>query len=357
METLNEEKASIKAIIRNAGAFIAWVVGSGFATGQEILQFFTSYGYVSYGIILINLAGFIFISRVLLLNGYEHRNEEKFDHYRFYCGNKLGLVYTWFVPAALVIALAVLTAASGATMSEYFGVNRLIGSSVMSVLVLCVYLSGFENLIKIISKIGPVVVFFIILIGIITIINDFPNIGKIGEYERVLSPMQAAPSWIISSVLYLSLNFVNGSPFFTALGKTAKNQSDAKWGALVGAIALILVITVVNSSVLLNAGDAASLSVPTLYLARRISYAFGLAFSIVLMLGVFSSCSALMWSFCNHFFPGTRKNKIIAVATSVVTLAIGLFPFQVLVAVLYPIIGYMGLVFLALVVYKGIKKA
>jgi uncharacterized membrane protein YkvI len=27
-----------------AGAFIAWIMGSGFATGQEIFQFFTSYG-------------------------------------------------------------------------------------------------------------------------------------------------------------------------------------------------------------------------------------------------------------------------------------------------------------------------
>ena len=39
-----------KAVMKYAGAFIAWVIGSGFATGQEILQFFTSYGYYSYGV-------------------------------------------------------------------------------------------------------------------------------------------------------------------------------------------------------------------------------------------------------------------------------------------------------------------
>ena len=29
-----------------AGAFIAFLIGSGFATGQEVLQYFSSYGYL-----------------------------------------------------------------------------------------------------------------------------------------------------------------------------------------------------------------------------------------------------------------------------------------------------------------------
>jgi len=55
---MNEEnKCSKKAVVKYAGAFIAWVVGSGFATGQEALQFFSSYGYMSYGVLLINFIG------------------------------------------------------------------------------------------------------------------------------------------------------------------------------------------------------------------------------------------------------------------------------------------------------------
>ncbi|HBC31091.1 MAG TPA: hypothetical protein DC024_07605 [Clostridiales bacterium] len=49
-----KSKCSKKAIIKYTGAFIAWVIGSGFATGQEALQFFSSYGYLSYGVLLIN---------------------------------------------------------------------------------------------------------------------------------------------------------------------------------------------------------------------------------------------------------------------------------------------------------------
>nr|WP_304055428.1 hypothetical protein [Enterocloster clostridioformis] len=35
-------RCRIRDVDTFAGAFIAWIIGSGFATGQEILQFFTS---------------------------------------------------------------------------------------------------------------------------------------------------------------------------------------------------------------------------------------------------------------------------------------------------------------------------
>ncbi len=37
-------KQSYINIFKIAGAYIAYVIGSGFATGQEIVQFFTVYG-------------------------------------------------------------------------------------------------------------------------------------------------------------------------------------------------------------------------------------------------------------------------------------------------------------------------
>ena len=41
---MTESRIDYRNVIRISGAYVAWVMGSGFATGQEILQFFTSYG-------------------------------------------------------------------------------------------------------------------------------------------------------------------------------------------------------------------------------------------------------------------------------------------------------------------------
>jgi len=357
MEVLEKEKYSIKAIIKYAGAFIAWVVGSGFATGQEILRFFSSYGYASYFAVLFNLVGFIFVGQVILVKGYEHRSEDKFNHFLFFCGKKLGAVYSWLVPSALLLVMSALVSGAGATLSEYYGINHYIGSAIMAAMVLCAYLIGFEKLIKILSMVGPAIIIFILVVGLITVIIDFHHISEIGEHETELAALKPAPLWVISAILYIPLNFLCSSPYYTALGKSAKNRKDAKWGAIAGAIIIIIVVTIMNTAILLNAGESASLSVPTLYLAKKISYVLGAAFSIILILGIFSSCSTMMWSFCNKFFTeGTRKNRIFAVITSVIIFIIGLFPFRDLVGIFYPLIGYLGLIFIACVIYRGLGK-
>ena len=72
-----------------AGAYVAWIMGSGFATGQEIFQFFTSYGYRSYIILAINLVGFLVVGITVLDAGQRHRELKDFNHFEYFCGKKL----------------------------------------------------------------------------------------------------------------------------------------------------------------------------------------------------------------------------------------------------------------------------
>lgn len=353
-----QDKCSKKSVIKFAGAFIAWVIGSGFATGQEVLQFFTSYGYFSYGVVFINLVGFLFLGQVLLVTGYEHKTEIAFNHFKYFCGEKLGAFYSWLIPITLILIMPILISGAGATIYEYYGINHYIGSGVMAGMVLCAYLIGFERLIKIVSTIGPVIIIFSLFVGSITVIKDFNNFMEISKYQSILNKSQSAPHWTISSILYLSLNFLSGSSYFIELGKSSENQKDAKYGALLGAIALVLSITIMNTAILLNTKNIASLSIPVLYLAKNISYILGAVFSIVLILGMFSSCSAMMWSVCSRFTIGGKKgNYIFAGLISICTFVLGLFSFSKLVGIFYPLVGYIGLIFIGCVIYKGIKKS
>ena len=129
-----KQGSSTKRIFGIAGAFVAWVIGSGFATGQEILQFFTSYGYASYGVVIINLIGFLVLGPMLLGTGFEHREEVGFDHFRYFCGPKLGAFYSWLIPVTLVLVMAVLISGAGATLSEYYGLNHYAGAALMAVM-------------------------------------------------------------------------------------------------------------------------------------------------------------------------------------------------------------------------------
>lgn len=350
-------KKEIKASIKYAGAFIAWVVGSGFATGQEILQFFGSYGWKSVAVLAVNLVGFAVLGMIMLSEGYENRETEDFRHYEYYCGKKIGKIYSVIIPVTLVLLMSVLISAAGATLNQYYSVNRYLGSGIMAAFVLAAYLVGFERLVKIVSSVSPFVIIFTVFVGIFTVIKDRSALDAIGNYSSELSQFKTAPHWAISSLLYLSLNFFCGSTYYTALGKSAESRKSARIGALAGSVILLITITVMNFAILLNADGILNVSVPTLYLAAKISGVFGAVFSAVLILGMFSSCSTMMWSFCSGFFRNDRKkNRIFSVAAVIGCMLLGFVPFGSLVSAAYPLIGYSGLIFIGAVIYKGIKR-
>jgi uncharacterized membrane protein YkvI len=118
---------SKKRVFAIAGAYVAWVMGSGFATGQEIFQFFTSYGYYSIPMIAITLVGFLLVGTALLGTGFDHKDrlqatpegesgQKPFDHFKYFCGEKLGVVFDWFLPVSMFGGLVILFSGSGATL-------------------------------------------------------------------------------------------------------------------------------------------------------------------------------------------------------------------------------------------------
>lgn len=303
----------IRHSIRIAGAFIAWVIGSGFATGQEMLRFYASFGLYGYGAVAVNLVGFLGMAYLLMRTGFEHKKERAFNHFQFFCGQNLGLVYTWLIIATLILLMPVLVAGAGATLYEYYRVPQPLGSAVMTALLLAAYLMGFERLIQVISSIGPVIIVFSLSIGCGAIAVDYGQFSRIGEYESALAPYQAAPNWFLSAVM--------------------------------------------TTAILLNGSAAAGLDVPVLYLAQKLHPLLGTAFSITLLLGIFSSSSVMMWSICSRVTRwGKKGNVAFAVAVALFTYVVSLFSFGRLVAVLYPAIGYAGLLFIASVVYKSFRK-
>ena len=70
-----KERISIIRVMKYAGAYIAFEIGSGFATGQEILQFYTSYGTMGIAGAIVSMILFSWAGGSLMKIG--HRVGEK----------------------------------------------------------------------------------------------------------------------------------------------------------------------------------------------------------------------------------------------------------------------------------------
>ena len=168
---------------------------------------------------------------------------------------------------------------------------------------------------------------------------------------------QPVPWWWLSGLLYISYNLCGGSKYYSALGQTAGSVREAVLGAVLGTIALLASILLMNTAMLTDIEHTAVMYVPTLFLARKIAYILGAVFSIILIMGIFSSCSAMLWTISEKFVAqGSRKSYLFAGCTCLVAFLLGLLPFADLVGVVYTILGYVGLLFAACVVVKRVRR-
>jgi len=352
-----EQKCDRRAVFRIMGAYIAWVMGSGFATGQEILQFFTSYGYKSFFLVAINLVGFLIIGPAILKAGFLHKDDDEYDQFVYFCGRRLGAFYRWFVPVSLFAGMVILVSGAGATLQQYFGLNHYVGALLMATLAFAAYVAGFQRFVRVVSFVGPLIIAFTIFVGVVTVIRDFDGLADVAQHEAVMADCRPAAFWWLSGILYISYNLTGGSLYYTALGRTADSCKEAVWGAVLGSAALMLAILLMNSAVLVNIGTAGSLGVPTLYLAEKISYVLGAVFSAVLILGIFSSCSAMLWTVSEKFVvQGTKKSYVFAGCAAAFAFVLGLLPFADLIGVVYPYLGYIGLVYVSCVAVSRFRR-
>lgn len=339
------------------GAYVAWIMGSGFATGQEILQFFTSYGYKSFILVAINLVGFLIVGPAIVEAGQCHRDEEEFDQFEYFCGMKVGRFYTWFVPISLFAGMVILISGAGATLNQYYGINHYVGALLMAVLAFAAYVVGFQRFVKVVSFIGPIIIVFVIMVGIVTVFRDFEGLAVAGEYEHIMADSRPVRFWWLSGLLYIAYNLTGGSLYYTELGKSAALRKEAVWGAVLGTVALMLAILLMNSAMLRDVGEAGSLGIPTLYLAQKISFWLGTVFSVILICGIFSSCSAMLWTVSSRFVEqGSRKSYVFAGSVAVCAFLLGLLPFAELIGAVYPYLGYIGLIYVGRVAYTRLKK-
>lgn len=345
-------------IFQIAGAFVAWIIGSGFATGQEVLQFFSSYGLASFAIIAINYIGFTLIGYFLIRTGYEHRGVLGFNHFVYFCGNKIGKAYTWLATGTLVLLMPVLLSGAGATAYEYYGLAKPLGSAIIAALILAVYLLGFDRLIKIVSFVGPVIIVFSLSVGFISLIRDWNQLPRLNEQAQFLKNNQPTAHWTLSALTYLGLNLFPGSIYITSLGMTKATLKELRYGVLIGALLLILSIMIMSTAILMNGEVMQTLDIPVLYLAKQISYVLGAVFSLTLILGIFSSCTVILWSICSRFTSLNRRgDALLALSLTIIAYFVSLFPFGKLIGTFYPILGYVGLYFLGRVIYRGMKES
>lgn len=360
MVGMGKSEISIKNVMLIAGAICAYLIGSGFATGQEVLQFFTTSGTKGIIATLIFLAIMSVSTFILCGIGQKKKFENPYDVFEYYCGKVIGRIYIWYSVVLNYCIFVVMLAGGGATINQYFGIPTYIGTGVIAFLALGTALLGMEKLIKIIGVIGPVKILFVVILGIASIITLFGQPTLLSEASRVMPTSgikSASSNWAWSGALYTFLCLMMSVPFLVNCGASARNLKEAKIIGIVGTFAFTVAIIMLVISELVNYKFIIGKQVPTLAIASHVSPVLEIIFSVLIVVAIYSAASSLLLMTVRKFaVDKTKKFNIIAtVLTATGMMFGGVIPFDKLVNILYPLAGYSAIVFIGFMIYKEIK--
>lgn len=334
-------KKKVFRIISISGSIMAFHIGSGFASGQEILQFYTAYGPA--GGLLMGMASFVLFAVfafVLLDTGRKNAGIPPLLLYRNLAGNVIGRFFYWITPLIMSMVLFVTIAGGGTALNEIFGISLLAGRILITVPVLLTVLLGLRWITALAGSIGPIIIVCALGLGCIGI-----WCGRDTMLWTLLP--HTSQNWGISAISYACFGTVTQIPFLLTVGAQLDDRREA------GMIAFLGNGCYMFTGVLLHFGLYRSLprlmgeQLPLLELARRLSSYLGWFYGVVLLFGIYTTAVPLLWSVCRTIHPDETSSWYRCGAFLLCTFAAmgSALPFDRLLGVLYPYIGYISAIF------------
>ncbi|MEK0153072.1 hypothetical protein WN867_09525 [Tetragenococcus halophilus] len=337
-----------------AMAFTGIIIGAGFASGQEMLQYFTSFGI--WGIVgtiasvfIFGFFGFVIVDMGHFFKAYSHRDV---------LSNVASPVVHRIIDLFLLLTLfgigVVMVAGAGSNLNQQFGWPIWLGNLICVTLV---FLVGMMNTEKVVGAIGAIAPFLIALVVIISFRSlstaDWDIAAMNADALNLTSPL---PNWWVSALNYASVNLTTGVATAFLLGGVEKDKKVARRGGLIGGIVVGFLIVLINLTLFATSAQVASFDLPMLQMARLIQPWVGFIMSILIFFEIWNTAMSVLYSFSTSFINPNKKNfRYLLLVTSVAALALSFGGFTNVIGFVYPAVGYGGFIILVIFVYSWYK--
>ena len=332
--------------LKVAMALVGLTVGAGFASGQEIIQYFLAFGYK--GIIGAGIAGAtiaIFSGWVYQLGSYYLADDHSavFNRVSHPIVSRYMDITTMFT---LFCIGFVMVAGAGSNMEQQFGLPTWVGSAIMVVLLVASGFLDIDRLTNVISMITPLLILCIIGAFVITLVNLPDNVGQLNELAQTNQAASGTfDNWLITALNYATLVMIMDCSMMLVFAGSHMNPAQTGKGGLLGGIMFAVLLLILVFILFFNMEHIMGADLPLLMVFDTMHPAVGTIVSIVIYLMIYNTAVGLFYALgrrLSHDKPNRfRPYYFIVVA---IGFALSFIGFADLVGWVYPVLGYLGLI-------------
>lgn len=338
------------AAFQIAAVYVGTVVGAGFATGKEIVEFFSRYGF--FGMIGILLSGYLLIamgSKLMRMSAQiGAASYQEFNLFLF--GNWLGKSINLLMMVMLLGVTAVMLSGAGAVFEEQLGFTKNLGVFLTIILSIVVMLLGVKGLFAVNTFVVPLMISFSLMLMILSV--GMPNF-----FDQLLWIPKEGNSWraAIAPFSYTAFNLALAQAVLVPIATEIKDDWTIKWGGILGGAALTIIL-LSNHFTLIMLPNFHLYEIPMAVIMKNLASGFYWLFVLVIYSEIFTSVIG------NAFGLERQVKQLIPIPAIVsivfifaVAYMISLIDYGKLLSYLYPLFGYVSLVFFVLLLMRPLK--
>lgn len=342
---------TILRIIQISFTYIGTVVGAGFASGQEIVQFYTRYGNWAFFTIALATGLFIWLGTKMMLlaahigaNSYEDVNRHLF-------GKKLGAMISQFMLIVLIGVTAVMLAGAGTIWQQQLHFSYQFSLVVTMVACYILLQKGMQAIMTVNTIVVPIMLAFTALM-VMTIVQAY-------EANQWLQ-LSTEQSWLkimVSPFLYSAFNLAMAQTVLVPLGTTIMNRRIIVWGSTIGGIGIGVLLIAGHIALATQMPDIENHTIPMSTIAKLLGGHVQWIYISLIFAEIFTTLMANIYGISlqlqKQFKMPMNKIALIILTVSYILSQAG---FADLLATLYPLFGFISLVWLGLLIRTKTKE-
>jgi uncharacterized membrane protein YkvI len=338
------------AAFQIAAVYVGTVVGAGFATGKEIVEFFSRFGF--FGFLSILMSGYLLIfmgSKLMRMAArIKAKSYQEFNEHLF--GTWAGKGINVLMLLMLLGVSAVMLAGAGAVFREQLGLSKNFGVFLTIFLSLVVMMVGTKGLFAVNTFVVPLMISFSLMLMSMSV--RMPNF--IGQ---LLFIPHADDGWksVVAPFSYTAFNLFLAQAVLVPIATEIKDDWIIKWGGILGGVFLTLILIASHFTLIMLPG-VERYEIPMAIIMKNLASSFYWLFVLVIYGEIFTSVIGNVFGIERQLKQMTNIPMIVSFTLIFgISYWISLFDYGKLLAYLYPLFGNVSLLFIALLWIKPLK--
>lgn len=336
-------------VLQIASTYMGTIVGAGFATGQEILQFFTRFGYLGTFTIAVATILFIWLGTKMMIIASEIRARSYEDLNKALFGEKYGRLISHFMLVILLGVTAVMLAGAGTIFYEHWNISYQAGLLITMTGSYLLLRKGMRSILAVNAVVVPIMLLFTVFV----MIDTFQTPGS-GKFMTLVSDYSPWAAWA-APFLYTAFNLSLAQAVLVPLGAEIADKKTIVMGSWIGGVGIGFMLLAGHIALSVHMPGIQQFAIPMGGIARHLGHYVQLVYMFLIFAEIFTTLIANIYGLTLQLRDRLNwSRELLTFAALVICYVASQIGFGPLLSTLYPLFGMISLGWLILMIRRRV---